>query len=800
MKTVLQDLRYGVRMLWKNPGFTAVAVVALALGVAANTTIFSVVNTLVLRPLPYQNSDQLVMLAGSGNEASPADFFDWKSQNKVFERVAAIGFWDANLGAIERPERLQGFRVSADLFPMLGVQPAMGRAFLPEEEQPGKDAVVIVSHGLWQRVFNSDPNLIGKTLTVNGRNRMVVGIMPPSFQFYRNADAWSPLVFDAEGARVRLSHYLIVAGRLKPDVTLAQAQAEMTTIARRLEQQYPETNSGRTVKLVGMHENLVGSIRPALLVLLGAVGFVLLIACANVANLLLARSAARQKEVAVRVALGAGRFRIIRQLLTESALLAGLGGTIGLLLALWGVELLVANIPQTIVAGVPLMKDIGIDTTALGFTLIVTVLTGIVFGLAPALQISKPDLNEVLKEGGRSGTGSRQSSRLRSLLVVSEIALSLVLLIGAGLMIRSFVELMNVPPGFNSENILTMQIALPTAKYGDNQKVAAFYTQTVERIKSLPGVVSVGATSNLPFGGSDQTTGIIVEGRPAPPPGQEPEVSYRAISPDYFHTMGIAMLKGRSFTEQDKSDAPGAVIINETMARRLFGADEEAVGKRLRNNEDATVREIVGMVRDVRHAGLSAELKSEMFGPHQQDPLRSMTLVIRTASDPASFAPAVRRELQAIDPDQPVYNVRSMEQVISESVYLSRFSMFLLAIFAALAVVLAAVGIYGVMAYAVAQRTHELGIRMALGAQSRDIFNLVVGQGMLLTLAGIGIGLVAAFALTRAMASLLYGVSATDLVTFAGVSLLLSLIALLACYIPARRAMRVDPMTALRYE
>jgi putative ABC transport system permease protein len=790
-------------MMFKSPSITIIAVVALALGIGANSAIFSVVNSLILRPLPYAEPDRLVMLAVGGREASAADFADWKAQSATLENLSALSYWNANLGGVEVPERLRGFLVTSDLFPMLGVRPAHGRTFLPEEAQTGRDGVVVLSHGVWQRVFGGDPNIIGKTLTINGRTRSVIGVMPPNFQFYDKAEAWAPLVLNPNDASVgaRRAHYLIAAARLKPGATIQQAQAEMNAINGRLGEQYPETNANRAVKLVTVHEYAVGDVRPALLVLLGTVGCVLLIACANVANLLLARGAARQRELAVRVALGARRSRIVRQLLTESALLALVGGALGLLLALWGVDLLVGNIPPGWINAIPLSGGVGIDLRVLGFALALSLLTGLVFGLAPALQISNPDLNSVLKEGGRTGAGGGlNQSRLRNLLVVAEVALSLTLLIGAGLMIRSFVQLMKVTPGLNPENVLTMQTALPGLKYAKDEQVTAFYTQAVERIASIPGVLAVGTTTNLPLGGGNQTTKVLVSGKPVPPSAQIPEISFRDISPDYFRALEIPLLKGRTFTARDTADAPGVAIVNETMARRLFGSAEEAIGQRLTDEDGKGAREIVGLVGDVRHSGLDAELRAEMFVPYTQESSRSMTFVVRTASDPVGFIPAVRSQLRAVDKDQPVDEVRTMTQVIAESVSQRRLTMLLFGLFAALALTLATIGIYGVMSYSVSQRAHEIGVRLALGAQRSDVFRLVIGQGMILTLGGIALGLAAAFALTRVLAGLLYGVKATDPLTFAGISLLLLLVALVACLVPARRATRVDPMTALRYE
>ncbi len=805
MDTLWKDLRFGARTLWKSPGFTLVAVLTLALGIAANTTIFSLVNSVMLRPLPYAEPERLVMLAVGGKETSAADFFDWRAQSASFEQMAAMAYWSANLGGVETPERVQGFLVTPEFFTLLGVQPFAGRAFLPAEAEAGQDGVAIISHGLWRRAFGSDPNLVGKNVPINGRPRTVVGIMPAGFQFYREADAWAPLAFapaDLAAVSARRARYLLAPARLKPGVTLEQAQAELNAVTRRLEEQYPQTNTGRHYRVAPLHEEVVGSIRTPLLVLLGAVGFVLLIACANVANLLLARAAARQREFSVRVALGAGRGRIVRQLLTESVLLALAGGAAGLVLTFWGGDLLMAAIPRHFISGLPAMQAVEIDKAVLGFTLGVSLLTGVVFGLAPALQFSNPDLNRVLKEGGRGAGGGSQSQRLRGLLVIAEVALSLMLLVGAGLLIRSFVGLMGVTPGFDPDRLLTMQITLPQLRYPEPEKAAAFYEDVIRRVESLPGVAGAAATTNLPLGGSDQTTRFTVEGRPAPPRGQEPEVSFRDITPGYFQTMGIPLLRGRAFDERDRTGAPLVAVISETLARQQFGSVEGALGQRLSRpvGADTQTVEVVGVVADVRHTGLKAEPKSELYLSELQDSARGMTLVVRAEGDPAALASAVRGKIQEVDKDQPVFDVRTMREVIATSVNLNRFSMLLLSLFALVALLLAAVGLYGVMSYAVAQRTSEIGIRIALGAQGRDIFRLVVGQSMALALAGMALGVGGSFAVTRVLTSLLYGVSATDPLVFAGVALLLALVALVACYVPARRAMKVDPMVALRYE
>jgi putative ABC transport system permease protein len=797
-------------MLGKSPGFTAMAVLALALGIGANSAIFSVVNTVLLRPLPYKDPDRLVMVwyhvpqkGLKQFSASPLDFIDWRDQSQVFEQMAAFDSLSFNLTGKEEPERIEGARVSASLFPLLGVKAALGRTFLAEEEQPGHERVVILSHGLWQRRFGADPGFIGQTLTLNGSSYTVVGILPASFKFPDKEELWTPLAFNPEQLieSARGGRSLLVIGRLKPAVTLRQGQTEMSTIARRLEQRYPVTNTGWGIHLVPLHEQEVEEYRLALLILLGVVGFVLLIACANVANLLLARAATRQKEIAIRTALGATRRHVIRQLLTESLLLAGLGGALGLLLALWGIDLLVAVCP----ADMPRVQEVRLDGHVLGFTLLVSLLAGVIFGLAPAFQASQPDLNQSLKEGGWKSRALPGRHRIRNLLVVGEVALALVLLIGAGLMIKSFLRVRSVHLGFNPEHVLTMQIALPPSQYAAGHPVSAFYRQLLARIEELPGVQSVGAVTVLPLSGDVSATSFTIEGRPPLPTGEFLLANYRAISPHYFRTMGIPLLQGRDVAERDGEAAPTVVVINQTMAQR-FWPGEQPLGKRLRlkvKGQQISC-EIVGVVGDVKYAELNAKATPEIYWPYAQN-LRpgytsNMTLVVRTASDPVSMAAAVRSQVQAVDRNQPVFNIKTMEQYVVQAVASWRGATLLLSLFAALALVLAAVGIYSVMSYSVTQRTHEIGVRMALGAEPRDVLRLVVGQGMMLTLIGVIAGLAAAFALTRVMSEMLYGVSPTDPTTFAAIALLLAAVALMASYIPARRATKVDPMVALRYE
>jgi predicted permease len=807
-KDIWQDLRYGLRALRKRPGFTAVAVITLALGIGANTAIFSVVNTILLRPLPYKDPDRLVMVWEDATKhgyprdtPAAANFVDWREQNKVFEGMAAVADQSFNLTGVGDPERLDGKRVSANLFGLLGVEPVLGRGFLPEEDAPGAGRVAVLSHGLWQRRFGADPAVVGRALDLNGQSYTVVGVMPPAFQFPSpDVQLWVPIAFTQQQAASRGNHYLQVVARLKPGVGVEQAQAEMSTIASRLQQQYPEQNTDLGAAVVPLHEQVVGDIRPALLILLGAVGFVLLVACANVANLLLARAAARQKEIALRVALGASRARLVRQFLTESLLLAALGGVVGLLLALWGVNLLKAFVPDSISQ----VKAIAVDVKVLGFTLLVSLFTGFVFGLAPATQASNFNLSETLKEGGRDAISSGRGKRIRSALVVAEVAVSLVLLVGAGLLINSFLRLRSVEPGFRADNLLTMGVVLPAQKYPDHARRAAFYDELLRRVEAVPGVKSAAVTNWIPLVKQGDSTSITVEGRPAPEPGKELIAVTRVVSPDYFKTMGIQLSRGRAFdASQDRADSPGAVVVSETAARRYWPG-EDAVGKRLSignpENPDDWLT-VVGVANDVRQFQLDADPKPQMYLTYAQAGFFvPRNLVVSTSVEPLSVAVAVRNAVWGIDRDQPVSNVRTMEDVLSDSIARQRFSMLLLGIFAAVALLLAAVGLYGVMTYAVAQRTREIGVRMALGAQAGDVLKLVVAHGLKLALAGVALGLVAAFVLTRLMSSLLFGVSPTDPATLATISLVLVAVALLASYIPARRATKVDPLIALRYE
>ncbi|HEY6186723.1 MAG TPA: ABC transporter permease [Pyrinomonadaceae bacterium] len=809
MGTLFQDLRYGVRMLLKNPAFTAVVVLALALGIGANSAIFSVVNALLLRPLPFDEPQQLMMVWGVAKNSgdtrmvlSIPDLKDLREQSQTIEYLAPYNGSGTTLANGDESERVFGANVSADIFPILRVKPILGRVFTREEDVTGGPAVVVISQNLWQRSLGSDPAIIGKEIKLGGKGTTVVGVMPADFRFPiqgEKSDYWQPISSSpayVAAKDIRGSRSLRVLTRLKPGVTRAQAQSELAAIADRLSEQYPDSNTGLTFNLTPLHEDIVGRVRPALLIILGAVGFVLLIACANVANLLLARAAARHKEIAIRTALGAGRLRIVRQLLTESVLLSVMGGGLGLLFAMWGVDLLVAASP----ADLPRIREIGLDTHVLGFTAGVSLLTGILFGLVPALQASKLDLNESLKEGGRGSTESLRRNRVRSLLVISEVALSLVLLVGAGLLIRSFVALLRTSPGFDAQSILTVDIPLSRSKFPEREQQTAYVQQLLERTRQVPGVEAVGAVNILPLSGNSRESSFTIEGRPAPH-GQEPEAQVSTISPDYFRAMGIPLHRGRVFTERDKKDAPLVLVVSESLARRNFPG-EDPVGKRLVIDEDQPPYEIVGIVGDVHHEGLETEAPAEYYLSYFQAPERQVNLVVRAApsTDPANLQAGVRSAIKEVNGDQLIWQTKTMRQLLAESVARQRFNMMLLGLFAALALFLATVGIYGVMSYSVTQRTHEIGIRIALGAQTSDVIKMIIRQGMTLALVGVALGLVAAYGVTRVMTSLLYGVSATDAPTFAAVSLLLAGIALLACLIPARRATKVDPMVALRYE
>lgn len=802
-----QDIRYGLRMFVKNPTFTLIAVVAIGLGIGANTAIFSVVDAILLRPLPYKNPHQLVVIWENAahlgfpkDTPSPANFLDWRQQSTVFEGIAAFAEQSFNLTGIGEPERLDGRRVSANTFDVLGAKPIIGRTFVAEEDKPGTK-VALLNESLWKRRFAGDPGVIGRAVNLNGEAYTVIGVLPSTVRLLSSGNwrdqLWVPLAFPAQEAANRGSHYLEVIARMKPAVTLEKAQAEMNTIAARLAQQYPEHNTRRGAVVRPLQEEIVGNMKPALLILLGAVAFVLLIACANVANLLLARAAVRQKEIALRLALGADRARLTKQLLVESVILSLFGGVVGLVLAFGGLHVLTQFIPPDIAHP----NTITIDGKVLIFTFVVAIVTGLLFGLAPASQASQFDLNETLKEGGRdSGAGAR-GKRLRSSLVVAEVAISFILLVGAGLLINSFVHLRNLDPGFRSDHVLALTVELSETKYPDTKRRSTFFNEVVRRIQTLPGVQSVAVAGNLPFTYNGDSTGIAVEGIPDPLPDQWPDVIYRTVGPNYFDIMGIPIILGRDFNEHDTLDSTPAVVVSEKTAKHYW-PNENPIGKRLKTGATSSQspwRTVIGVVKDVRQNDFIAEPKMQMyFSFRQTKDLMSNALVVRTSVEPLSLATSVRNAIWAVDKDQPVSNINAMEHIVAGAVGRQRFTMLLLAIFAGLALFLAAVGIYGVMSYSVAQQTHDIGIRIALGAQRGDVLKMTLSQGLSLVGFGLACGLVVAFVLTRVMASMLFGISATDPITFLSISFVLLAVALLASYIPALRATHVDPMIALR--
>ena len=813
MNALVHDIRYGLRMLAKNPGFTAAAVLTLALGIGANTAIFSVVHAVLLKPLPYKDADRLVIVWEQNPErgwyrniVSAANLLDWRRQNDVFTQMAAVDPLKAfNLTGTGNPEEVWGERVTTNLFTLLGVRPVMGRIFLPEEDKPGGPRVVILSYGLWQRRYGGDATLVGKQILLNNESYTVVGIMPSGFYFppfWREwaRELWVPGL-DLSNP-MRTMHMFIAVARLKPGVNLAKAQAEMDTIAERIVQQAPD-DKGWGVGLVGLREQTVGETRRPLLVLFGAVGFVLLIACANVANLMLARSAARDREVAIRTALGAERGRLIRQFLTESVLLASLGGTMGLLLVPWVIRVLAAVSGSSGLSlwGNASLADVTVNGSVLAFTMAVTLATGIIAGLAPALGVSTPDLNRSLKEGGRSASEGVHRHRLRNLLVVSEFALALILLAGAGLMIRTLLLLGRVDLGFNPHNVLTMKIPLLGPRYKDQRAQAEFFTALLERVKTLPGVQWASVSRGLPVEGWSGW-GFVTEDNPSPPPNEEPDANYQVIGPDYFRVMGIPLREGRFYTGLDTQQSTRVVIVNEELARKQWPG-QDPIGKRLRINMlGKPWLTVVGVVGNVRTEWPTPEFFEEFYLPYTQYPwdLAPRDFMVRTAMNPTTVAAAIQREVASLDKDQPVSDVRTLEQVVGEAVGPQRFAMMLLAAFAALALALAAVGIYGVIAYFVSQRTHEIGIRMALGARQTHVLGMVVRQALGLALAGAGLGLAGAFGLTRLLSGLLYSVRPTDPLTLALVTLVLLAVSALAGYIPARRATKIDPIVALRYE
>ena len=821
MSTLWQDIRYGVRMLWKNRGVTAIVIFALALGIGANTAIFSVVNTVLLRPLPYRESERLVFL----NEKSPVldemsisypNFLDWREHNQSFEKIGVYNRSSYNLTGSGEAERIVTGQMSADMFSLLGVNALQGRVYTNDEDKPGGTPVVLLSYGLWQRRFGGQTSILNQPITLNGKSYTVIGVMPETFLYPSRVEMWVPVgqLSDQASWKMRGNHPgLYGVGRLKPGVTFEQADADMQNLAANLEKQYPGSNAGNRVRLRPLLEIFVSDVRRALWVIFAAVGFVLLIACANIANLLLARATARRKEMAIRTAVGASRWRLARQLLTESILLSLVGGAFGLLLARWGIDLILYMSPDAI----PRSREIGLDWIVLGFTVGVSFLTGILFGLIPAIQAGEVDVHETLKETGR-GVSGRQW--LRSSLVVVEVATTLVLLIGAGLMIRSFYLLQKVNPGFSYEHLTSFSVALPPKKYATEETRASFYNRLLENIQALPGVESTAAASGLPLGNNGWQTSFVIDGQPAPPRDQVPLMEACLVTPDYFRAMNIPVLRGRTFNDRDdRSHLAGrdlskmnenekaiagvtSVVIDEEFARRHW-PNEDPVGKRIKlgGDDDSPKLEVIGVVGRVKMESLNQNSdRVQGYFSFAQLPNGGMTVIVKGSSDPNLLVSSVRAAVKAIDPDQPIYNPRTMDEIRAESVAPERLNLTLLSLFAGLALVLAIVGIYGVMSYSVTQRTHEIGIRMAIGARPRDVFTMILGHGMKLTLIGVGIGLLLAFGLTRLMETMLFGVQPTDVPTFTGISVLLISVALLACYLPGRRATKVEPTISLRYE
>ncbi len=802
--TILQDLRHGARLLSRSPGFTAVAVAALAIGIGANTAIFSVVNTLLIQRLPYQDPDRLVVVwehnlprDRKSNVVSPGNFIHWREMNQVFAGMSAVSpAFNTTLSGTGDPEEVPFQYVSASFLTLLGVQPALGRSFRVDEDRP-RSTVVIMSDRLWKRRFGNDAAILSRQITLQGVPHTVIGVMPPGFSYLdKSVDLWLPVGF-SEQARTPRGRWLTVLARLKPGVTFDRAQDDMTRVHGELTRLFPEFNTGWTARIVPLNQQLTGDVRPALLVLLGAVAFVLLIACANVANLLLARATARQRELAVRAALGAGRGRLVRQLLAESLVLAVAGGVSGLLLAWWAVHLLraaaLANVP------IPRLEAVAIDGWVLLFTVTTSLLSGLFFGIIPALTASGTTLTHALREGGRAGAAARVN-RARGSFVVIEVAAALVLLVGSGLLVRSFIALSNVNAGFDPSHTVTMRVSLPDARYGSEPQRVQFFERLLDRVDRLPGVQASGATSSLPLAGPGAATGFVVVGRPKPPLGEGPVVDVRVAANDYFRAMGIPLLKGRLFSETDPADARNRVIVNEAMVRKHW-PNEDPIGKRIRISwNDDREDEIVGVVGDVRNAALGTEPRATSYWPYARFPYGSMTLAVRTATATTGVVHAITAIVHEQDPDLAVADVRTMDDVVSASVTEQRLTMVLLAVFAITALLLASVGIYGVIAYSVTQRTQEIGIRMALGAQRGDVLRMVVGQAMVLTMVGIAAGGAGAFLLTRLMTKLLFNVKPGDPLTFAAVAVILAAVGALASYLPGLRATRVDPVVALRAE
>ncbi|HEX7296323.1 MAG TPA: ABC transporter permease [Pyrinomonadaceae bacterium] len=813
LETLTQDVRYGARMLAKHKAFTSIAVLTLALGIGANTAIFSVVNELLLRPLPYRDADRIVMLwevSSQGrhqNSTSRANFRQWRGQTTSYQQIAAFTDFRLNLTGAGEPEELSVQLATPELFKVLGIDPILGRTFVPDDAEEDKPPVAVLSYGLWQRRFGGQPGVVGQAITLNDEKYTVIGVLPQNFQFHiqqrsgtgRPAELWTILPMPTGPGANERGRFLSTVARLKDGVIVDHAATELRTIHARLSDEAPQFNKNWSAEVLPLREQFFGNVKRPLWLMLGAVGFVLLIACANVANLLLSLAAAREKEIAVRAALGARRIRIVRQLLTESLLLALLGSVLGLAFAWLGIKALMMISPKDLIS----LQSVGLNVTVLLWTLGISVLTGIIFGLAPALHVSRLNLNDSLKEGGKSEASQASGSRrLRSALVVSEIALAVVLLASAGLLIKSFIRLQQVDRGFDTDNVLTMVIRVSDSRYREDAQFVNFFSQVLDRVRHLPAVRSAGIVNYLPlYGGLGSATGFKILGRPEPPPGQGPSCDVRVADSGYFQTMGIPLLRGRNFSDGEQREPRHVILINEALARAYFAA-EDPIGQRLdvAMFDKPTPAEVIGVVGNVRYDSLIDASPPAVYFPHPDLTYSFMTLVIRTDGEPSAIAPAVQREIRSLEPNQPVSDVRTMNQVMSEWVARSRFNTLLLGLFAGLATLLSAVGIFGVMNYSVALRTREIGLRLAVGAQPRQVLLLILKQGFWLTIVGVILGLAAASALTRLLSGLLFGVAAIDVTTFATISLLLVVVSLLACYLPARRAMRIDPLNALRYE
>ncbi len=810
MNSFWRDIRFGVRMLLKNPAFTAVAVLTLALGIGANTAIFSVIDAALLRPLPYPDADRIVVLYQLDQDKhtdtpAPADFLEFRQQSASFAHLAAYRGLPANLSGNGQPERVQAAMVTSDFFDALGAQALHGRTIEPDLDPAGGTSVVVLSYGLWQRRFGANPEIVGRAIEIDGESRIVVGVMPPGFAYPAATELWTssrfaapphPLRLTEDPAAVRDSHYFDSFGRLKPGVTLAQASAEVDTVAKRIKQQYGNDEEFIGATLIPLRQDLVGETRPALLILLGAVALVLLIACVNVANILLARGASRQKEIALRVALGAGRVHLLGHFLAESILLALAGGGLGVLLALWALAPLRALVPADMVGGAP----ITLDSRVLLFTLFASLASGVLFGLIPGMRLLSTDLNGSLQEGGRGSGGGPRARRMRSALVVTEIAFAAVLLIGAGLLLRSFSQLLKVREGFNPDQVLSLQLALPQARYPKPIDRVSFVKSTLDHINALPGITLGSAISRLPLNPGNSSRSVEIEGR-TPPPSGDIAVDYLVVTPDYFQTLGVPLLSGRAFTDRDDASAMPVAIVSDATAR-YYWPGQDPIGKHVRGacGDDKTWCQVVGVVGDIKQHHLEQASKLALYVPYSQDPWAFFALVVRTKLEPASAASAVQRAIRSVDPDEPVYNVRSMREVEAASLSPQRLQIALIGLFAALALILACMGIYGVMAYSVAQRTSEMGVRMALGAQASNVLRLVLGEGLRLAVFGAAIGLAGSFFAARLLSGMLFGVTPGDPLTFLGVAVVLVVVALAACYLPAWRATRVDPLVALRYE